>query len=156
MEYREEKMRCVVQRVSSASVAVEGETVASIGHGLLVYLGIEKGDEDRDLQTMAEKVVNLRVFEDDRGAMNLSLLDVGGEALVISQFTLLGDCRRGRRPSFTDAMEPGMAEGIYERFGREVARHTVPVKMGRFRAFMHVTSVNQGPVTMMLDSRKRF
>lgn len=149
-------MRCVVQRVASASVDVEDETIASIGRGLLIYLGIEKGDEEKDLLVMAEKVVNLRVFEDDRGAMNLSLRDVGGEALIISQFTLLGDCRRGRRPSFTDAMEPGAAEKIYDRFSQEVARHAVPVRKGRFRAFMHITSVNQGPVTMMLDSRKRF
>jgi D-tyrosyl-tRNA(Tyr) deacylase len=149
-------MRCVVQRVSSASVDVEGETIASIGRGLLVYIGVERGDEENDLRTMAEKVVNLRAFEDDQGAMNLSLLDLKGEALVISQFTLLGDCRRGRRPSFTDAMEPGAAEKLYERFAGEMAGHAVSVKKGRFRAFMNVTSVNQGPVTLMLDSRKRF
>jgi D-tyrosyl-tRNA(Tyr) deacylase len=152
----EVNMRCVVQRVLSASVTVEGETVASIGPGLLVYLGIEKGDSGSDLEAMAEKVVNLRVFEDDRGAMNLSLADVSGEALVISQFTLLGDCRRGRRPSFTDAMEPGPAKELYDRFADEMSRRSIPVKKGRFRAFMHVTSVNQGPVTLMLDSRKRF
>lgn len=149
-------MRCVVQRVSKASVRVGGQEISSIGSGLLVYLGIEKGDEGTDLQVMADKVANLRVFEDDRGAMNKSLLDAGGEALVISQFTLLGDCRKGRRPSFTGAMEPGEAEAMYEQFAAELEKRSVPTRTGRFRASMEVESVNDGPVTIMIDSRKKF
>jgi D-tyrosyl-tRNA(Tyr) deacylase len=149
-------MRCVVQRVSSASVSVEGEELSSIGDGLLVYLGIEEGDGEEDMRYMAEKVVNLRIFEDERGAMNRSLVDTGGEALVISQFTLLGDCRKGRRPSFAHAMEPRRAEAMYERFVEELSRRSVSAGKGRFRAFMEVASVNRGPVTLMVDSRKKF
>lgn len=149
-------MRAVVQRVSGAGVSVDGETVASIGEGILVYLGIEQGDGEKDLSALARKVAGLRIFEDARGAMNLSVLDAGGEALVISQFTLLGDCRRGKRPSFTDAMEPGEAQRMYEAFVEELGRRGIRVQAGRFQAFMHVSSVNKGPVTILLDSRKRF
>lgn len=149
-------MRSVVQRVSMASVSVKGEEISSIGRGFLVYLGVENGDEDRDLEYMAEKVANLRVFEDERGAMNRSLLDTGGEALVISQFTLLGDCRKGRRPSFTGAMEPAGAEQMYERFAVELEKRSVSTKRGKFRATMEVKSINDGPVTLMIDSRKKF
>lgn len=149
-------MRIVVQRVSRASVRVDGREISSIGSGLLVYLGIEKGDTGSDLRIMAEKVANLRVFEDDQGAMNRSLLDTGGEALVISQFTLLGDCRKGRRPSFTGAMEPGEAEVMYEQFAGELKKRSVPTRTGRFRATMEVDSVNDGPVTILIDSKKTF
>ncbi|MFH1437777.1 MAG: D-aminoacyl-tRNA deacylase [Pseudomonadota bacterium] len=149
-------MRIVVQRVSRAAVRVDGREISSIGHGLLVYLGIEKADTDGDARFMAEKAANLRVFEDDRGAMNRSLLDTGGEALVISQFTLLGDCRKGRRPSFAGAMEPGEAEAIYELFAAELEMRSVPTRKGRFRAAMEVDSVNNGPVTILIDSRKMF
>ncbi|MBW2262234.1 MAG: D-tyrosyl-tRNA(Tyr) deacylase [Deltaproteobacteria bacterium] len=149
-------MRAVIQRVSSASVSVGGETIASIGKGIVVYLGVEKGDGPKDLDYLAGKVAGLRIFEDTRGAMNLSVLDAGGEALVISQFTLLADCRKGRRPSFTGAMEPGEAEPMYENFARALGDHGVDVETGRFQALMDVESVNQGPVTILLDSRKLF
>ena len=149
-------MRAVVQRVSSASVRVEGETLSSIGDGLVVYLGVEEGDGEKDLRYLAAKVVGLRIFEDDGGAMNLSVGDVGGEILVISQFTLLGDCRRGRRPSFVAAMAPGPARDLYESFVVELEKTGVRVGQGRFQAMMDVESVNQGPVTVMLDSHKLF
>jgi len=149
-------MRAVVQRVSSAEVGVGGEAVARIGEGLLVYLGVEKGDTAADLDYMAGKVAGLRIFEDRNGAMNLSVRDVGGEALVVSQFTLLGDCRRGKRPSFTEAMAPEQAREAYEGFMSALARAGVPVRGGRFQALMDVRSVNRGPVTIILDSRKRF
>jgi len=153
---QEGEMRAVVQRVSSASVSVAGETVASIGRGLLVYIGVEKGDDDKDPGAMADKIATLRIFEDDGGAMNRSVVEVGGEALVVSQFTLLADCRKGRRPSFTDAMGPSEAEAFYERFVRELEQRAVPARRGRFRAVMQVASVNDGPVTVLIDSRKRF
>jgi D-tyrosyl-tRNA(Tyr) deacylase len=149
-------MRAVVQRVSEAQVCVNGEVVASTGEGILVYLGVEQGDGERDLAYMANKVASLRIFEDEHGAMNLSVLDVGGEALVVSQFTLAADCRRGRRPSFTGAMEPVGAQKMYERFIEALEGHGVPSKAGRFQAFMDVESVNRGPVTILLDSNKRF
>ncbi len=149
-------MRAVVQRVSSASVSVGGEAIASIGSGIVVYLGLERDDGPRDLEYLAGKVAGLRIFEDDRGAMNLSVLETGGEALVISQFTLLADCRKGRRPSFTGAMEPGPAEALYASFAHALADRGVPVRTGRFQALMDVESVNQGPVTILLDSRKLF
>jgi D-tyrosyl-tRNA(Tyr) deacylase len=149
-------MRTVIQRVTGASITVGGVEVASIGRGLLVYLGVQRGDDETDLVAMAEKVAHLRIFEDREGAMNLSLLDTGGEVLVVSQFTLLGDCRRGRRPSFSEAMEPAGAEPIYERFVEELGRRGATVKKGRFRAMMQVTSINDGPVTILVDSRKNF
>jgi D-tyrosyl-tRNA(Tyr) deacylase len=146
----------VVQRVSSAAVEVDGREVASIGEGILVYLGVERDDGERDVASLALKVAGLRIFEDGRGAMNRSVLEVGGEALVISQFTLLADARRGRRPSFTDAMEPVQAGRLYGRFLKALAGHGVPVSEGVFQAFMRVRSANEGPVTILLDSRKRF
>jgi len=149
-------MRAVVQRVSGARVETAGETVASVGAGLLVYLGVEEGDGEADLAYLAQKVAGLRVFEDGAGAMNRSAVDTGGEALVVSQFTLLGDCRKGRRPSFGRAMEPAGAEALYGRFCDELARLGVPVARGRFRAMMQVSSTNSGPVTLLLDSRKTF
>lgn len=149
-------MRAVVQRVSSAGVAVQGRTVASIGDGMIVYLGIQDGDGERDLEYLAAKVAGLRIFEDGDGAMNRSVIDAGGEVLVVSQFTLLGDCRRGRRPSFTAAMAPAEAEDVYLSFVERLRARGLRVGTGRFQAMMDVRSVNRGPVTLLLDSRKAF
>jgi len=145
-----------VQRVSEASVTVDGDVVGQIGHGMLVLLGITQDDSRRDVQFMAEKTTGLRVFEDAEGKMNRSLIDVGGGMLVVSQFTLLGDCRKGRRPSFIAAAEPELAERLYEEFVAEVQQRNVEVATGRFRAHMDVALVNDGPVTLLLDSRKSF
>jgi len=149
-------MRAVVQRVDRADVRVEGDVVGRIGQGLLVYVGAGDGDGPKDVAYLAEKVANLRVFPDEHRPMNRSLLDVGGEALVISQFTLFGDCRRGRRPSFNEALEPVRAEELIENFVRGLQEHGVPTSQGRFRTKMLVDSVNQGPVTILIDSRKTF
>ncbi len=146
-------MRALIQRVSSASVGVGGERVSSIGPGLLVFLGVMKGDTDEDLAYIARKVKNLRIFEDDNGRMNLSVLDTGGEALVVSQFTLAAETRKGNRPSFTSAEEPGKAEAGYEEFMRHLSDLGVRVCGGSFGAMMDVSLVNDGPVTIMLDSR---
>ncbi|MBC8870155.1 MAG: D-tyrosyl-tRNA(Tyr) deacylase [Planctomycetes bacterium] len=149
-------MRACVQRVSEASVTVDGEMVGQIGRGMLVLLGITQDDTQRDVQFMAEKTTGLRIFEDAEGKMNRSLIDVGGGMLVVSQFTLLGDCRKGRRPSFITAAEPELAERLYEEFVAEVQQRNVTVGTGRFRAHMDVALVNDGPVTLLLDSRKSF
>jgi D-tyrosyl-tRNA(Tyr) deacylase len=149
-------MRAVVQRVSRASVEVEGKIVDQIGPGWLVLLGVARGDVDEDGARLAEKVVNLRAFADDQGKMNQSVLDAGGSVLVVSQFTLLGDCRGGRRPSFTEAAEPAEAERLYRHFCERVAASGVEVATGVFRAMMNVELVNDGPVTFLLDSRKLF
>ena len=149
-------MRAVVQRVRSARVEVDGDVVSTIGPGLLVYLGAGRGDSDQDLALVTEKIANLRIFEDEAGAMNRSVLDVGGEALVVSQFTLYGDARKGRRPSFVDAMPPDDAKRLYERAIERLVALGVPTRGGRFRAMMSVASVNWGPVTILLDSRKAF
>jgi D-aminoacyl-tRNA deacylase len=149
-------MRAVVQRVREASVTVDGAELARIGAGMVVYLGVGRGDGDAEVAWLAEKIAGLRMFEDDRSTMNSSIRDTGGAALVISQFTLLGDCRRGRRPSFDAAMPPLDAEPIYERFLAALAAHGVPVRAGRFRAMMDVASINAGPVTLLLDSTKTF
>lgn len=149
-------MRAVVQRVRSARVEVEGQSVGAIGEGLLVYLGIGKGDGDGDLATIVEKVATLRIFEDQAGAMNRSVQDVGGEALIVSQFTLYGDARKGRRPSFVEAMAPDEARALYERAIERLSALGVPTRGGRFRAMMAVFSENWGPVTILLDSRKAF
>lgn len=149
-------MRAVVQRVREASVTVAGETLARIGHGLVVYLGIGRGDDESHVAYLADKVAHLRIFEDNEANMNRSVLDVGGSVLVISQFTLYGDCRRGRRPSFDAALPPAEAEALYERFLVALASHGVPVRSGRFRAMMDVASINAGPVTILLDSAKTF
>ena len=145
-------MRAVVQRVSEASVRVETEVVGRIGRGLLVLLGVSSTDTEKDVDYLSEKVVHLRIFEDPGGKLNRSLLEVGGEMLVVSQFTLLGDCRKGRRPSFTAAAEPGHAARLYEHFVRQTARRGVPVQTGRFQALMAVSLVNDGPVTLIVDS----
>jgi D-tyrosyl-tRNA(Tyr) deacylase len=149
-------VRAVIQRVSSASVRVGDEVTGAIETGLLVLLGAEEGDEEKDLAYLLDKVVNLRVFEDDEGRMNRSLEDVGGAMLVVSQFTLLGDCRKGRRPSFVKAMAPEPAEAMIDELVRRARERGVRVETGRFRADMKVSLVNDGPVTVLVDSRKLF
>lgn len=146
-------MRACVQRVSQAQVEVAGETVGRIDTGLLVLLGVAEGDTRDDAEELADKLVALRVFEDEQGKMNRSLVDVGGSMLVVSQFTLLGDCRKGRRPSFTAAAEPATAEALYEHFMETVRTRGVSVESGKFRAHMAVTLTNDGPVTLLLDTR---
>lgn len=149
-------MRAVVQRVSTASVSVGGEFTGRIGRGFLVLLGIAADDSQEDLIYVAQKVIGLRIFEDSEGKMNLSLSEVGGAMLVVSQFTLYGDCRKGRRPSFLDAARPEVAEPLYTSFVAEVRGQGIPVETGRFQAEMQVSLVNDGPVTLLVDSRKQF
>jgi D-aminoacyl-tRNA deacylase len=149
-------MRACVQRVSRASVTVEGQIVGEIGRGLLVLLGVAQGDDEKDARYLGEKIVGLRIFEDDAGKMNRSLIDAGGGLLVVSQFTLLGDVRKGRRPSFIDAAPPDEANRLYEVFAAAAASHGLPVATGRFQTHMDVELVNDGPVTLLLDSRKLF
>ena len=145
-------MRAVVQRVSESSVAVGPEVVGRIGRGLLVLLGVSKTDAEKESDYLAEKIVNLRIFEDEGGKLNRSLIEVGGEMLVVSQFTLLADCRKGRRPSFTEAAGPELATRLYERFVRQTARLGISVQTGRFQALMAVSLVNDGPVTLIIES----
>jgi D-tyrosyl-tRNA(Tyr) deacylase len=149
-------MRAVLQRVARASVKVEGETVGEIGRGFVVLLGIARDDTEADTRYMLEKIVTLRVFEDEERRMNLSLADVDGALLIVSQFTLYGDARRGRRPSWSDAAPPEVAEPLYELFVEAARRTGVRVETGSFRAMMEVELVNDGPVTILLDSRKAF
>ncbi|UCD31582.1 MAG: D-tyrosyl-tRNA(Tyr) deacylase [Desulfobacterales bacterium] len=146
-------MRAVIQRVKSSSVVVDDEVIGNIGNGLLVFLGVAKTDKPHDAEYLAEKIVNLRIFEDDNSKMNRSLLDIGGEMLVVSQFTLLGDCKKGRRPSFVNAAEPNTASKLYEQFVVKVREKGVLVKTGRFRALMDVSLTNYGPVTLILESQ---
>ena len=147
-------MKALVQRVTEGSVTVDGQLVGSIGKGLVILFGAGRGDTEKDVHYLAEKCANLRIFEDAAGKMNLSLLDVGGEALVISQFTLYGDCRKGRRPGFSDAADPAEAEQFYEHFLAEIANCGVKnVQHGIFGADMKVKIFNDGPVTFMLESR---
>lgn len=146
-------MRALLQRVSGAGVSVEGEEVSHIGPGLLVLLGVARGDSAEDARRLAGKVARLRIFEDEAGKMNLSVTDVGGEVLVVSQFTLLANCRKGRRPSFIGAAEPQEAEALYEVFVEELRGRSVPVVTGVFQAHMHVSLTNDGPVTILLESR---
>ena len=148
-------MRACIQRVSSARVRVEGETVGEIGRGFLVLLGVAAGDGPAELRWMVDKVVGLRVFDDADGKMNLGLADVGGELLVVSQFTLLGDCRKGRRPSFIGAASPEIAEQMYEEFVAAARAAGIRVATGKFRTHMEVALVNDGPVTLLLDSADR-
>jgi D-tyrosyl-tRNA(Tyr) deacylase len=145
-------MRACIQRVSRAEVRVEGEVVGRIGRGLMVLLGVAHGDGPQEARQLAGKIAGLRIFEDAQGKMNLGLADVGGEMLVVSQFTLLGDCRKGRRPSFVDAAEPELAESLYEQFVGEVAAGGITVATGRFRQHMEVDLVNDGPVTLIVES----
>lgn len=146
-------MRAVVQRVKSSAVTVDNETIGNIGNGLLVLLGVAKTDDSDDAEYLAEKIANLRIFEDENSKMNRSLIDIGGEMLVVSQFTLLGDCKKGRRPSFVNAAEPGLAKELYEQFVIKVREYGVSVKTGRFRALMDVSLINYGPVTFIVESR---
>jgi D-aminoacyl-tRNA deacylase len=149
-------MRAVLQRVTRASVTVDGSIVGQIGVGWLVLLGVAKGDSDDDADRLADKVAVLRGFEDDAGKMNRSVAEAGGGVLVVSQFTLLADCRGGRRPSFTDAADPADAERLYLRFAERLRASGLPVATGVFRADMKVELLNDGPVTFLLDSRKAF
>ena len=146
-------MRAVVQRVKQSSVKVNGKIVGEIGRGLLVLLGVANGDHTDDADFMVNKIVHLRIFEDENGKMNRSLQDVGGEMLVVSQFTLLGDCRKGRRPSFINAARPEQATELYEYFAKKTSEQGITVKTGRFRAMMDVALVNDGPVTLIIESR---
>ena len=148
-------MKAVLQRVTQASVTVAGQTIGQIAHGLVVLLGVEQDDTETDAQQLADKTIQLRIFDDVEGKMNLALGDVGGALLVVSQFTLLGDCRKGRRPSFIQAAAPELAERLYDTFVAAAGAQGVPVQTGKFRAMMQVELVNDGPVTLILDSRKR-
>ena len=147
-------MKAVIQRVKSAQVCVDGRVCGMIGKGLLVLLGVGKGDGESDLSFLTSKIPDLRIFEDDSGKFNLSLKEIGGEILVVSQFTLFGDCRKGRRPSFTEAEEPSAAKHLYEQFILKLKERGVPVQTGEFQAKMEVHLVNDGPVTLLLDSRQ--
>lgn len=149
-------MRCVVQRVTESSVTVDGETVGRIGPGLMVLIGVSAGDTDADLKYMAEKVPNLRIFDDENGVMNKSVLDAGGSILAVSQFTLYGDARGGRRPSYIRAAKPEEANALYERLVEAWRAKGIRVETGRFRTEMKVSLVNDGPVTILLDSEKQF
>lgn len=149
-------MRAVVQKVSQSKVTVDGEITGEIGQGLMVLLGVTHEDTEADAKYMAEKIANLRIFEDDDEKLNLSVKDIGGAVLSVSQFTLYGDCRRGRRPSFTDAARPEQANALYEIFNAYLREEGVPVETGRFQTHMMVELTNDGPVTMLLDSSKNF
>ena len=149
-------MRAVVQRVETASVSVGGEVTGKIDQGLVVLLGVARDDEKDDAEVLADKIVNLRIFVDDQGKMNRSLLETGGAMLAVSQFTLYGDARKGRRPSFIDAAEPEKANSLYEHFLERARALGVKVETGVFQAMMKVSLVNDGPVTILLDSRKQF
>jgi D-tyrosyl-tRNA(Tyr) deacylase len=145
-------MRAVIQRVKKSSVSINNEIIGKIGPGLLVLLGVAKGDDTGNSEYLADKITNLRIFEDENSKMNRSLLETGGEMLVVSQFTLLGDCRKGRRPSFVDAAEPEAANELYEQFVKKVEQRGVTVKTGQFRAMMDVSLINDGPVTLIVES----
>jgi D-aminoacyl-tRNA deacylase len=145
-------MRIVVQRSKAASVMVEGETVGNISSGFVLLVGITHSDKQEDAVFLADKVANLRVFEDEAGKMNLSLLDVGGEVLSVSQFTLYGDCRKGRRPNFMEAARPDQAVELYDAFNQLLREKGIKVETGRFGAMMDVSLVNDGPVTLILES----
>lgn len=149
-------MRAVVQRVTSSSVTVEGETTGKIDKGLMVLLGVADGDTDKDVTYMVDKIVNLRIFEDENDKMNLSLQDIGGSLLVVSQFTLLGDCRKGRRPSFIEAAKPEIADNLYQKFVDKARSMGIRTETGRFKTHMMVELINDGPVTILVDSNKNF
>ncbi|WP_291650510.1 D-aminoacyl-tRNA deacylase [Clostridium sp.] len=149
-------MRAVVQRVTSSRVTVEGNTIGSINRGINILIGISRDDTEEDLIYIKEKVINLRIFEDEADKMNLSLLDIKGEILVISQFTLYGDCRKGRRPNFMEAEGGERAKALYEKFVELLKQSNLKVETGEFGAHMKVDIQNDGPVTLMLDSKKNF
>jgi len=148
-------VRAVIQRVSEARVLIEQESVGRIGRGLLVFLGIGKHDTARDIEWLVDKIVNLRIFEVQEGKMDESLLDIGGDLLVVSQFTLYGDCRKGRRPSFSEAMDAGAAKSFFEHFVERAKEKVANVQTGIFRTMMQVSLTNDGPVTILLDSSSR-
>jgi len=149
-------VKALLQRVTGASVSVEGEVVGAIGRGLVVLVGVAGGDGDKDIQYLARKIVNLRIFADEEDKFNLSALDIGAELLLVSQFTLLADTRKGRRPSFTGAAPPPQAEALFQQFVDEVKASGLKVATGRFQQYMQLEIYNDGPVTVMLDSRDKF
>ena len=146
-------MKAVIQRVKESSVRAENQIIGQIGFGLLVLLGVAQGDSPSDADYLVNKIANLRIFEDKNGKMNRSLLETGGDMMVVSQFTLLADCRKGRRPSFVEAADPEVAAELYEYFVKQVHRLGITVATGRFRAMMEVALINEGPVTIILESR---
>ncbi len=149
-------MRAVVQRTTQAKVIVENEIVGEINHGFMVLLGVEPEDTQADIDFIADKIVNLRVFEDENEKMNLSLKEVEGKILLISQFTLMGDCRKGRRPNFMNAAGPDLANDLYEKTKEKIESLGIPVEKGVFGAYMQVDFINDGPVTLLIDSKKNF
>lgn len=144
-------MKALIQRVKQASVSIEGEIYSSIGFGMLILLGVEKEDELENAQKLAEKLINLRIFEDNEGKMNKSVLDVKGEIMVVSQFTLMGDCKKGTRPSFDKAAPPDKANKLYEDFVKFISQYGLSVKTGKFQAMTDISLINQGPVTFMVE-----
>ncbi|MEE9520940.1 MAG: D-aminoacyl-tRNA deacylase [Dehalococcoidales bacterium] len=149
-------MKALLQRVTGASVSIGGEVVGRIGRGLVILVGVASGDTEKDVDYLAQKVVNLRIFPDDAGRFNLSALDIKGELLAVSQFTLLADTRKGRRPSFVEAAPPAQAEELFERFVEQIRATGLKVETGRFQQYMQVEIYNDGPVTILLDSREKF
>ena len=149
-------VRALLQRVTGASVSVAGEEVGRIGQGLIIFVGVASGDTERDAQYLAQKTVNLRVFADEADRFNLSVLDIKGELLVVSQFTLLADTRKGRRPSFVEAAPPAQAEGLFEQFVEQIRTSRLKVQTGRFQQHMKVAINNDGPVTILLDSQEKY
>ncbi|WFD09254.1 D-aminoacyl-tRNA deacylase [Tepidibacter hydrothermalis] len=149
-------MRAVVQRVSNSSVTVDQNVVGKIDKGIMVLLGVNDEDKSKDVEYLVDKIVNLRIFEDENEKMNLSLLDIKGDLLVVSQFTLYGDCRKGRRPNFTDAAKPDIAIPLYEEFIDKAKKYGIKVETGKFGAHMNVDIMNDGPVTLLIDSKKNF
>ncbi|MFW5985858.1 MAG: D-aminoacyl-tRNA deacylase [Halanaerobiales bacterium] len=149
-------MRAVIQRVKEAGVTVDGNTIGKINEGILVFLGIGTGDNEEDARYLVDNIVNLRIFADKEGKMNLSALDLGREILIVSQFTLYGDCRRGRRPNFTAAASPGRARELYRYFVNEARQTGLKIETGEFKAMMDVELINDGPVTLLLDSKREF
>ena len=147
-------MKAVVQRVSQSAVHVDNKEISKIGTGLMVLLGVQEDDEEKDADFLAEKIINLRIFEDDNGRMNISLKDIGGQLLVVSQFTLLGDCRKGRRPSFIKAAKPEKASFLYEYFIEKTRSLGIDTRTGVFQAMMEVSLTNSGPVTLLIDTRE--
>ena len=149
-------MKALLQRVTGASVSVGDEVVGTIGRGLVIFIGVANGDTEKDAQYLAQKTTSLRIFDDEAGRFNLSALDIKGELLVVSQFTLLADTRKGRRPSFIEAAPPAQAEGLFERFVEQARATGLKVETGRFQQYMQVEIHNDGPVTILLDSREKF
>jgi D-aminoacyl-tRNA deacylase len=145
-------MKAIIQRVSKASVKVNSQKIAQINHGMLILLGVKKGDTEKEVELLAKKTANLRIFSDKEGKMNLSLLEIDGQAIVVSQFTLYGNCKKGRRPSFIDAALPEKADFLYQHYVQCLKNENISVQTGHFQAMMQVEIVNEGPVTIILDS----